>query len=197
VISKDGKNMARFSTGRDSLARLDVRIAALTNPCHRAWLSTYRNHWWGEVVGDVDAVMATMSRGPIRYSFDGHPFMVAEKGLLEVNNYENTRRMYQSVVDYGVNMAGPVDNERIFFDEQGLAVTCVLTTIYPGAFLTKHSEPVDPQGVYLARWPNVTVIRFDEAGLMMGEDIFNGAPLLVQQVDRGMIGALIDGPLPE
>src|SRR3546814_5769881 len=60
--------------------------------------------------------------------------------------------------------------------EDGLAIVCVLSAIYPGVFLTKHSEPVDADGVYLVRWPNVTSIRFDEKGLMMGEDVINGAP---------------------
>src|SRR3546814_3672393 len=84
--------------------------------------------------------------------------------------------MYEGVVAMGVRVAGPLDEERILFDEDGLAIVCVLSAIYPGVFLTKHSEPVDADGVYLVRWPNVTSIRFDEKGLMMGEDVINGAP---------------------
>jgi hypothetical protein len=40
------------------------------------------------------------------------------------------------------------------------------------------------------------MIRFDAAGLMMGEEILNGAPLVVKQVDRSLRDSLIDGPLP-
>jgi len=187
--------MPKLSTARESLARLNARIAAQTDPVRKGWLSTYRDHWWGEVVGDVDAVMATMSRGPISYTFDGHPFMVPDVGMAAVETYEDTRRMYEGVVALGVKMAGPVDDERVSFDEHGVIVSCVLTTIYPGVYLTKHSEPVDPEGLYLLRWPNVTIVRFDKDGLMMGEDIMNGAPILVKKVDASQIDSLIDGPL--
>lgn len=185
--------MAEFSTARQSLKRLEARIASLSNPLHRGWLSTYRDHWWGEVVNDVDAVMATMSHGPIHYSFDGHPFMTSDS-LNQIRTWDDTRRMYDGVVALGVAMAGPIDDERVLFDEHGLLIHCVLTTIYPGVFLSKHSEPVDPNGTYLLRWPNVTMIRFDADGLMQGEEIINGAPLLVRQVDRAMMHELVDGP---
>jgi hypothetical protein len=186
---------AEFSTSRQSLDRLNARIDATADPRRQQWLSVYRDHWWGEVVGDVGAVMATMSRGPIHYSFDGHPFMVGSD-LNKIKTYEDTRRMYQGVVDLGVKMAGPIDRERVTFDEDGLIVACILSTIYPGVFLSEHVGPVDPGGFYLLRWPNVTMVRFDDASLMRGEEIINGAPLVVRQVDKTKIGALIDGPLP-
>jgi hypothetical protein len=188
-------SIEEFSTSRQSLDRLNARIDATADPRRKQWLSVYRDHWWGEVVGDVEAVMATMSRGPIRYSFDGHPFMVSAE-LNRVKTYEDTHRMYQGVVDLGVKMAGPVDRERITFDEDGLIVACILTTIYPGVFLSEHAGPIDRGGFYLLRWPNVTMIRFDDAGLMRGEDIINGAPLVVRPVDKAMMDTLIDGPLP-
>lgn len=187
--------MTELSTARASLARLDARIAGEADP-RRQWLSTYRDHWWGEVIGDVDMVMRTMSHGPIRYSFDGHPFMVPDGGMAAIESWQDTKRMYERVVALGVRMAGPIDEERIAFDEHGIIVFCVLSTIYPGLYLIRHSEPVDPDGLYMVRWPNVTVIRFDEAGLMMGEEIVNGAPILVQQVGRDAAGLLVDGPLP-
>src|SRR3546814_1485939 len=77
--------------------------------------------------------------------------------------WAGTRARYGGVVAMGVRMAGPLDEERILFGEDGLAIVCVLSAIYPGVFLTKHSEPVDADGVYLVRWPNVTSIRFDRS----------------------------------
>jgi hypothetical protein len=186
--------MLQFSTSRQSLARLNSRIDAIEDPRQKGWLSVYRDHWWGEVVGDVDAVMATMSHGPIHYSFDGHPFMVAD--MTAIRTHEDTRRMYQGVVDLGVKMAGPVDDERIAFDNEGLIVACTLSAIYPAVFLSVHAGRIEPGGFYLLRWPNVTMIRFDDAGLMKGEGIINGAPLVVRQVDEALMGSLIDGPLP-
>lgn len=188
--------MPRLSTARQSLRRLDDRIEAESDPRRRAWLTTYRNHWWGEVIGDVDMVMDTMSHGPISYTFDGHPFMSADESLARITDRAGTRAMYEGVVALGVRMAGPFDEERVLFDEHGMALACVLSAVYPGTFLARHSEPVDPDGIYLIRWPNVTTIRFDAEGLMMGEDIINGAPIRVQQVDRRQVDMLLDGPLP-
>lgn len=187
--------MPTLSTARQSLARLDARIAAESDATRRGWLTVHRNHWWGEVINDVDMVMETMSHGPISYSFDGHPFMTPEGGMATIVDRAGTRAMYEGVVALGVRMAGPFDEERVAFDENGLIVRAVLSAIYPGAFMTRHSEPVDPDEFYLARWPNITMMRFDADGLMMGEDIINGAPLLVQQVDRSKVDMLVDGPL--
>ena len=187
--------MPSLSTARESLSRMEARINAEADPRRRRWLSTYRDHWWGEVIGDVELVMSTMSRGPIRYTFDGHPFMVPDGGMASIENFDDTRRMYEGVVALGVKMAGPIDDERITLDDEGLIIYSILTTIYPGVYLTKHSEPVDPDGVYMVRWPNITMIRFDTDGLMMGEDIINGAPILVKQVNRNQTDMLIEGPL--
>jgi hypothetical protein len=190
-------NSVKLSTASEALARLNTRIAAEQDTRRKKWLTTYRDHWWGEVIGDVDAVMVTMSRGPISYSFDGHPFMTPDEGLAAIDSYAATRAMYEGVVALGVKMAGPVDNEEIYFSDTGLIVHCVLSAIYPGIYLTKHTEPVDPQGFYLMRWPSATIIHFDGEGLMMGEDIMNGAPILIQKVDKSKINSLVEGPLPK
>lgn len=187
--------MPKLSTARECLARLDRRIAAESDARHRNWLTTYRDHWWGEVSNDVDGVMQTMSHGPIHYSFDGHPFMTPDGGLAKINDHATTRAMYAGVVAMGVRMAGPFDEERIFFDEHGMALHCLLSAIYPGIYLSGHREPVDPDGLYLVRWPGMTTIRFDADGLMMGEEILNGAPVSIQQVDRSQVDMLVDGPL--
>ena len=187
--------MPSFSTARQSLARLDARIAAETDARRKGWLTAHRDHWWGEVTNDVDMVMETMSQGPISYSFDGHPFMTPESGMAHIADRAGTRAMYEGVVALGVRMAGPFDDERVLFDEQGVVIYATLSAIYPGVFLARHSEPVDPDGVYLVRWPNVTMMRFDADGFMIGEDIINGAPALVRQVDRSQVDMLVDGPL--
>jgi hypothetical protein len=186
----------KLSTARESLARLDARIATLSDPRQIAWLTAYRQHWWGEVINDVDMVMATMSRRPIRYSFDGHPFMSDGGTMAAVRTWDDTKAMYDGVVGMGVRMAGPFDEERVFFDEHGLLVSCILSTIYPSVFLANHSEPVEPDSFYLLRWPSITSVRFDADDLMMGEEIHNGAPIVVRKVSPDAIDGLVDGPLP-
>src|SRR3546814_18632353 len=119
--------MPKFSTARETLARLEKRIAEERDPRRKAWLSTYRNHWWGEVIGDVDQVMATMTHGPIRYSFDGHPYMVPDSGLAAMTDWGGTRAMYEGVVGMGVRRAGALDEGRSLSDEAGMAIVCVVS----------------------------------------------------------------------
>ena len=189
--SSSPSTVAKHSTGYESLARLDARIAALDNPKHKAWLTTHRNHWWGEVIGDVDAVMRTMSHKEITYSFDGHPFMTADMSW--VKTHADTRDMYEGVVALGVPMAGPTDDERVYFSDTGLVFTCILTVVYPGAFFPTMPG-IKAEGMYLARWPNITIVDYDEHNLMLGERIYNGAPLVFEPTDASMIKQLVGSP---
>jgi len=189
--------MTHTSTAREALARMDRRIEALTDARQRRWLTTFRDHWWAEAIGDVEAVMATMSHGPIRYSFDGNGLMAAESSLGAVDGYEKARAMYEGVAACGIRMAGTVDEERVLFDEHGLIVSCLLTAIYPGRFLTNADRPIDPDRFYLVQMPQIVGVFFDEQGLMMGEEIMNGAPRLIEPVLADQVGCLVDGPLPD
>ena len=51
---------------------MNLRVESLADPLQRQLLTTFRDHWWASVIGDVEAVMATMSHGLIRYGFDGN-----------------------------------------------------------------------------------------------------------------------------
>src|SRR3546814_16645483 len=97
--------MPKFSTARETLARLEKRIAEERDPRRKAWLSTYRNHWRGEVIGDVDQVMATLSHGPIRYSFDDHPFIVTSSGMAAIPDWACRPAMYEGVGAIGMGQA--------------------------------------------------------------------------------------------
>ncbi|MCI0997740.1 hypothetical protein [Pseudomonas corrugata] len=189
--------MTNISTARETLARMDKRIAEEKNPRYKKWIQVNRDHWWGEVINDLDMVMGTMSRGPIRYSYDGHPFMQPPAGSLSlINSIEATREMYASILQVpGARAAGPMDNERFMLDDRGMFVYGLLTCVFPGVFITQHSEPIDPEGLYLVRVPNMTMVRFDENDLMQGEDIINGAPQLIKRVDASVVERLIDGPI--
>src|ERR1700740_3228014 len=99
--------MAKISTARETLARMDKRIAEETNPKYKKWIQVNRDHWWGEVIGDLDLVMRTMSRGPIRYTYDGHPFMAPSEGYIErVDSRAATHAMYSGIEAAGARAAG-------------------------------------------------------------------------------------------
>lgn len=185
--------MPKISSARETLARINRRIASEPNPKYRRWLEVNRDHWWGEVIGDLDMVMATLSRGPIRYTYDGHPFMRPDGPLPD--SHDATREMYEAIKATGASIAGPFDEERMFVDDHGLMLGGILTTVLPGYFVTQHDEPINRDALYLMRFPNYTMARFDEDGLMMGEEIINGAPLLIKRVGPETIPLLLDGPL--
>jgi hypothetical protein len=91
-----------LSTAREALARLDLRIEREADRRKRRWLEVHRRHWWGEVTGDLDLVMSTMSNGPIRYTMDGHSFMAADPMMNEIRNRDDTRKMYETISSTGV-----------------------------------------------------------------------------------------------
>lgn len=194
--------MTKISTARETLARMNQRIASEPNPTYKKWMETNRDHWWGEVIGDLDLTQSTLSKGPIRYTYDGHPFMqppgiLPRESIPGVTTHEAARQMYNAIEATGARAAGPFDEERFLIDDRGLLLYGILTVVLPGTFITQHSEPIDPEGLYLIRVANLTMAWFDEDYKMKGEEIINGAPLLIKRVDSSMIQRLIDGPAPE
>lgn len=183
-----------MSTARESLVRFDRRIAEEESPKIRRWLQVFRDHWWAEVNNDVDAIMATMSRKSISYSFDGHPFIAL--GGTPIDTFEATKAMYETVIGFGIRIAGPFDNERILADKDGIAVMGLQTAVFPGKFLTPDPE-IDPESFYLIRWFSMSVCTFDEDDKMKGEDVVNGAPLMRIKVEADTTHRIFEGPLSD
>lgn len=192
--------MAKISTARETLARMNQRIASEPNPKYKKWMEVNRDHWWGEVIGDLDLTESMLSKGPIRYTYDGHPFMLPDgmafrDSMPGVTTRAAARQMYESIQARGARAAGPFDDERFLIDEKGMLLYGILTTVFPGSFITRHSEPIDPKGLYLVRVANLTMVWFDEEDKMKGEEIINGAPFFIRRVDSSVIQSLIDGPI--
>jgi hypothetical protein len=78
----------------------------------------------------------------------------------------------------------------------GLIIQCILTAVYPGKFFSAAQNGLIDEELYLVRWPSVTLIRFDDEDLMKGEEIINGAPLLIRKAPREWMDLLVSGPLP-
>lgn len=187
--------MQKLSTTSQSLARLNAYIANLSDDRQKSQLSVFRDHILAEFNRDVDAVMKTMSYGPISYKRDGNAFMrIAE--LSSITTRDDVRKMYSRVVETGGTLAGPTDAESFFFGPEGLVERFIGTGIFSGEFLTGYDAAIDRRAHYLVRWRHVLAITFDKDGLINGEDGFAGAPILVKKVDLGMIDLLRDGPLP-
>lgn len=184
-----------LSTTSQSLVRMNEYIENLSDNRQKTQLSVFRDHVVAEFDRDVDAVMKTMSHGPISYKRDGNAFMrIAE--LSSITHRDDVRKMYSRVVETGGTLAGPTDGESFFFGPEGLVERFIGTGIFSGALLTGYDAAIDRGAHFLVRWRHVLAITFDENGLISGEDGFAGAPILVRKVDKGMIGLLRDGPLP-
>lgn len=188
--------MPVLSTAQECCARMDARISEEDDPQHRRWLQMLRDHWWGEVTNDVELIMTTMSKGAISYSLDGHPFMTRDPDAMRIATFDDTRRMYERMSTMGVRMAGPEDDVRIAFDDDAIIKYQISSAVFPGSFLSGCEPPVDPDRYYLVRWPCLVIIPFDGEGLMQGEHIVNGAPILVREVSSDHVDCLVQGPLP-
>jgi hypothetical protein len=171
---------------RDSMARIDKLIEDAASRRDRIMLEVYKDHWWGEVTSDVEAIMATLPTDGVLYNFDG--LSLTRPLPHQVRETAEARAMYQSVAALGLPIAGAFTQERFAMGDWGLMVEAVQTAIYPGRFLRSYREPLEPDQLYLAEWRMVGSHPIDiERRLMLGENVYNGAPLRVEPVDRSAI----------
>lgn len=75
-------------------------------------------------------------------------------------------------------------------------ISYLLTAIYSGLFIKNADRPIAPDAFYVVRMSQIVGVAFDSQGLMKGEEIFNGAPLLIAEVGADEVGSLVDGPMP-
>jgi hypothetical protein len=157
-----------------SWAPLEKRIAEEDDPQRRALLEEVRNHMKSEIQGRFDELMDTLTAEP-QY----HLWGVGE---------ENGPKGREAVSTFYKNMFAGGGN-RFHFDIRRIVVDrdCVVTEgamIQPmaGAIVVASGveavdgEPVDTGAEYLAEWQLLTVWPADDAGKLIGEDIYFGSP---------------------
>jgi hypothetical protein len=177
-------------TSRDCLARTNALIESLTDPEHRAMAEVARDHWWAEAIGDVDAAIATLTED-CTYRVNGSPMMLGGETTMSWQGRETTRQIYQSVVDHGINIAGPLVNEHWLFSDWGVGTEADLYMIQPGSMLTLE-EPLDPDQLYLTTLPHVTLFPWDrEQRKVKGEVIYLGAPYSITPVDKSAVAEML------
>ncbi len=177
-------------TVSDAMRRIEKSIAALENPRHRVMLEVYRDHWIAEVRNDVPAIMATLPDGPVSYRFDGIGLMIPE--YLEIHHSEGARQLYQGAADMGLPMAGPFEEERWLFADWGMAFEGINVAILRGASLHVQPRPLDPQGLYLAKWRSMSTHPIDvERRLMLGEQVLTGGLISVDEVDASAVQRML------
>jgi hypothetical protein len=182
--------MNKIPRASESLARINRSIEDAACARDRIMLEVYRDHWWGEVTGDVDAIMATMPTDRVTYHFDGSNLLMSER----VSFYEiaAARQLYQSIADIDLPIAGPFENERFAFADWGMTCEAIQTGIYPGRFFPGYREALDPLQLYLVQWHSLSAHPIDiERRLMLGETVYSGSAIRAEPVDRSAIAFML------
>jgi hypothetical protein len=182
--------MNNIPRASETLARINTAIEAASCARDRIMLEVFRDHWWGEVTSDVDAIMATMPTDQVSYHFDGSNFLMAQR--ISFHEVAAARQMYQSIADMNLPIAGPSEQERFAFADWGMTCEAIQTGIYPGRFFPGHREPLDSEQLYLAQWHSCSLHPIDiERRLMLGETVYTGSAIRVEPVDRSAIDIML------
>ena len=97
-----------------TLAEINALIDGLTDEWQRKILTNWRDHYWGEVIGDLDGIMATLAPEPV-YKLD-QPQWRAQLS----DTTEGARALYAGLIDIGYRPAGPMTDIKVAFAEWGL-----------------------------------------------------------------------------
>jgi hypothetical protein len=185
----------KTSSAEECLARLNAKIQILERTNEKLMLRIWRDHWWAEVNGNVDATMRTLAVDSVDYLFDGNNFMFSKPQ--SVTSREEIRKSYASVVALGVNICGPFDDEQFCFGENCLTCECMQTGIYSGAMMSGYRPALKAEDLYFVRWRLVTTHGYDlSKEVMLGEHVYFGAPVTMIKVEKSAAGLLNKGGLP-
>jgi hypothetical protein len=149
--------------------RFDKFIQDAADTWHARMITVLRNHWWSEIVGDLETTMATLIPDPT-YKFYGG------KGLRKISNVTTTvqtRAMYASLYDAGYFPGGVLEDMRIACGDRGVMLEATLTNVLPGAAFDLPDMKIDPKAAYQNTCDSIQSQPFDRAtGLMQGEVVY-------------------------
>ena len=165
--------MIEFDPEKTWLA-VEKRMEAETNPRIRANLEEVRNHMRAEIRGEHGPLMDTLTAEP-QYHMWGIPEESGPKGRAAVSEF------YENMISTGGNRFH-FDVRLICADENSVITEGVMRSLMPGVVLKASGveavdgEAVSDDGEYVAEWQILTVWPIDEAGKIIGEDIYFGSP---------------------
>lgn len=143
-----------------------------TRPRQKQILGEVRDHMKTEVCGELDLLMDTLTAEPIYHTYGMGPSF-GPKG------YDEVRAFYEGLIASGGTLFA-FDVQRIFADENGVITEGILRNCYGGEAVAAmgitevNGEPVDTSAKYGSEIPLLTVWPADEAGKLIGEDIYFG-----------------------
>jgi hypothetical protein len=162
---------------------LEARLEVTTNPRHRQMLQVVIDHGKAEAVGDVDALIASLSADP-QYRLWSQGRDVGPKGRDEI------RAFYDEFVASG---GGFFESRkvRIVVDDDTIVTENAMRGIIPGTLAQARGYAIDDiDGHYLVTHRTVIFWPFDESGALVGEDAYASS-------DSSDIQRVPDEELPE
>jgi hypothetical protein len=181
--------MTRLPRASESLSRIDASIAALRDPRDRLMLKLFRDHWWAEVVVDVDKLIALMPDDDSTYYFGGCSLLIPEP--IVHHGPREIRAMFQAVADLGVPVAGPFEEERYAFADWGMAFEATLSSIYPGKFLPGRPG-LESEQLYFVKWKTMSSYPIDVSrNVMRGGNVYMGSLVHLEPVHKESIEIML------
>ncbi len=175
----------------DTIAEINALAETLDNPDHRRMLEVSRDHYWGEVVWNIDGIMATLSpTEPISYRFHGGSFLGTDG--MTVGSIAEARTLYEGARDSGT-VVGPMRNMHYTFGREGMAHQSVLCIVVRGSMLANYSEPVEEDQQYVVTYNGATYFPFDsDYRYMLGEWVYSGnTPVSLEAIDAAGVEQLV------
>lgn len=169
--------MIDFSV-KHTLAPVDAKIAATTNPRHRAMLLNFREHLLAEVAGDTDAIMKTQVADPQYHFYGSGNGDTGPKGGVAV------RAFYDHIFSLGYNKLRYVI-DRFVIDDASLFHEGSMDLVFPGAAVQAMGFPCDdPSGHYVYSYRQAAVFHYDAEGNCTGEDTYSDGPLSPERLRK-------------
>lgn len=169
--------MIDFSVSH-TLAPVDARIAATTNPRHRALLQNFREHLIAEIAGDTDAIMKTQCANPQYHFYGAGQGDTGPKGGVAVRGF------YDHIFANGYNKLRYVI-DRFIIDDRGLFHEGRMDIVFPGRALQAMGIPCDDlAGFYVFSYRQAAIFHYDEQGNCTGEDTYSDGPLTPERLRK-------------
>lgn len=169
--------MIDFSVSQ-TLAPVDAKIAATTNPRHRALLQNFREHLLAEIAGDTDAIMKTQVAHP-QYHFYG-----SGRGDTGPKGGGAVRGFYEGIFALGYNKLRYVI-DRFIIDDRGLFHEGQMDIVFPGRALQAMGIACDDlSALYVFSYRQAAIFHYDEAGHCTGEDTYSDGALTPERLRK-------------
>ena len=145
------------------------KLNRTTDPRHRAMLGELLDHARGEVEGDLERVMGTLSPNPA--------YRWVRSGPKQPTGTEEIRDFYVNEVFGGARFCIEGNKDRIVVDDDTIVTEGTMRVMQWGRDLERNGAPVDDRdAVYLMTVRLLIVWPFDENGKIVGEESWNQIP---------------------